>query len=60
MDKLIETINAHHDHWEQIHAYRFVISTLSVETGELTPTLKIRRQQVMEKYKNLIDSMYQK
>lgn len=58
LDKLIESINSQHDYWERIHAYRFVLSSPSIETGELTPTLKLRRQLVMEKYKNLIDSMY--
>lgn len=60
MNTLIETINAHHNDCEQIRAYRFVLDNLSIETGELTPTLKIRRKFVAEKYKSLIDSMYPK
>lgn len=58
MDLLIETINSHHNHWEQIHAYRFVLTPPTIESGELTPTLKIRRSNVEKKYKHLIDSMY--
>lgn len=58
MDKLIEKINAHHNHWEKIHAYRFILSPPSIETGELTPTLKLRRENIVQKYKSLIDSMY--
>lgn len=58
MEQLIKEINSHHNHWEQIHAYRFVMQPASVETGELTPTLKIRREFVQRKYNDLIDSMY--
>lgn len=58
MDNLIKNINKHVNHWEQIHAYRFVQHPPSIETGELTPSMKIRREVVAKKYKNLIDAMY--
>jgi len=58
MDKLIEMINAHHNHWEQIHAYAFVLTPPTIEGGELTPTLKLRRENIIHKYADLIRGMY--
>lgn len=58
MDRLIEVINAHCNHWEQIHAYRFVMDPPTIGSGELTPSMKIRRDVVESKYTDLIDSMY--
>lgn len=58
MSKLFRELNKHLNHWEQIHAYRFVDHPASIESGELTPTLKIRREAVGKKYFQLIDSMY--
>lgn len=58
MNRLIEEVNSHINHWEQIRAYRFVPVQPTVETGELTPSMKIRREVVTEKYKELIQSMY--
>jgi len=58
MDKTIEKINRHLNHWEQIHAYRFILEPPTVKAGELTPSLKIRRNVISEKYKHIIDSMY--
>lgn len=54
----IEEINSHLNHWEQIHDYRFVLTPLSIEAGELTPSMKIKRDFVASKYQNLIDSIY--
>lgn len=57
-NKFIERINQHLSHWEQVRAYRFIPKQLSVETGELTPSMKPRREILENRYKDLIDSIY--
>lgn len=59
MGTFIEEVNSKLDRWEKIRQYRFTTAPLSVERGEMTPTLKIRRKAVEKKYKHLIDTMYQ-
>ncbi len=56
----IKEMNRHLNHWEEVRDYRFVQTILTVESGELTPTLKVRRDVVADKYHVLIDSMYQR
>ena len=46
--------------YEQIKYFAFLPKELSQENGELTPTLKIRRKVVMEKYRDTIERLYQK
>lgn len=58
IDKLLYCTNEHLNHWEQVHAYRFILEPLSIQAGELTPSMKIRREVVANKYSNVIDSMY--
>lgn len=55
---LITEINKHLNKWEQILEFRYIPTSLTVESGDLTPTLKIRRDIISKKYANLIDSMY--
>jgi long-chain acyl-CoA synthetase len=55
---LITEINKHVNKCEQILDFRYIVTPLTVESGELTPTLKIRREIVSKKYEKLIDSMY--
>ena len=44
--------------YEQIKKFVLIKKGFSIETGELTNTLKIRRAVIMQKYKSLIDEMY--
>ena len=55
---LIRQVNAELDHWEQVHAYALLLEAPSVDNGQLTPTLKIRRHEVEEHYKDLIEKLY--
>ncbi|MDR9410801.1 MAG: AMP-dependent synthetase/ligase, partial [Balneolaceae bacterium] len=43
---------------EKIRDFRLVSNEFTVETGELTPTLKVKRRIIEEKYKHLIDDIF--
>ena len=44
--------------FEQIKRIEVLERDFSIESGELTPTLKVRRRVVESKYRDLIDRMY--
>lgn len=50
--------NATLEHWEQIGQYEIVPVEATVANGLLTPTLKIRSEKAMEKFKDLIDLIF--
>lgn len=54
----INAINQDLPHWEQIRKFALLPREFSQETGELTPTQKMKRRVIDEKYKALIDSMF--
>lgn len=58
MEKILNLVNKKLNHWEQLHAYRFILSPLTVENGALTPSMKLRRAAMEIKYKTIIDEMY--
>jgi long-chain acyl-CoA synthetase len=45
---------------EKIRAFRLVPEPFTIESGLLTPTLKPRRKLIEEKYRELIEEMYEK
>ena len=58
IQKTLEEVNAKLNHWEQVQKFQIIKTPISIDTGELTPTMKIRRHVVMEKCRAEIDSMY--
>jgi long-chain acyl-CoA synthetase len=55
---LIKEVNASLNQWEQIAKFCFINKKISIEGGELTPTLKLKRKIVLEKFKKEIDALY--
>lgn len=56
--KEVEKVNEDFARVEQIKKMRLIDQLLTAEDDELTPTMKLKRKFVYEKYKDLIDSMY--
>jgi len=55
----IETVTPGLSKFEKVKTFALLEHELTVENGELTPTLKIKRRVVNEKYRKLIDKMYE-
>ena len=54
----IDTYNKSLGHWEQIKTFRLTPDEWSIEGGQLTPTLKLKRRVIMDKYKDLYKELY--
>ena len=57
--KAIDEWNAGKSHEQQIVRFGLLTSDLTIEGGELTPTLKVKRRIIDLKYRALIDELYQ-
>ncbi|MGE0079074.1 MAG: long-chain fatty acid--CoA ligase [Bacteroidales bacterium] len=56
--KEISTINKQLSDYEQIKRYRLVAEQWSPQTGELSPTLKLKRKVIYETYNNILEEIY--
>jgi long-chain acyl-CoA synthetase len=57
-NKVINEINQKRGHAEHIKRFRLIVDEWSTSTGELSPTLKLKRNYIYEKYKDIIDQIY--
>jgi long-chain acyl-CoA synthetase len=55
---IVKKVNAGLEHHETIKKVGVVAEEWTVETGELTPSMKLKRRVILEKYKDKIDAMY--
>jgi len=56
----VEKVNAELASHERIRRFALLSREFSLEEGELTPTMKVRRRVVAERYHDLIEGMYLK
>jgi long-chain acyl-CoA synthetase len=47
-------------HYEQVCKFRLIPRAFSIDSGELTPTLKLRRANIAKNFANEIEAMYAK
>ena len=54
----VDQLNSALNRWETIKKYEILDHDLTIESGELTPSLKVKRKVVEDNNKDLIDSLY--
>jgi long-chain acyl-CoA synthetase len=54
----VETLNARLNRWETIKKWILLDHDLTVESGELTPSMKVKRKVVEQNYRDDIDQLY--
>jgi long-chain acyl-CoA synthetase len=58
IQQVVDEKNQHFGHTDQIKKFRLIPEEWTVQGGQLTPTLKLKRKVIMERYKEIIDVMY--
>jgi long-chain acyl-CoA synthetase len=59
IEEEISSIQKDLANYERVRKFTLLEKQFTIEDGELTPTQKVRRKAIEERYKHLIDSMYQ-
>jgi long-chain acyl-CoA synthetase len=57
-DREIETANKFFAKWEQVKRYKLLENSWGIESGELTPTMKLKRKVIHQKYESEIEGIY--
>jgi len=58
VQRYVDELNLGLNRWEQIKRFTILERDLTVEEGELTPSMKMRRKHVDEKYRGQLDALY--
>jgi len=58
ISQFVDEVNRSLNKWETVKQFAILPKDLSVEAGELTPSLKVKRKVVEKKYSSLLDKMY--
>ena len=58
ISKEIETINKNLSKIEKIKKFIVIKDQFTIENGLMTPTLKLKRYKIIEKYKSEIEKLY--
>ncbi len=55
---LVESFNTYFNHVEQVKKFELLPREWTIETGEMTPKMSLKRKVVMEKFKDAIERIY--
>jgi len=58
INEIVGEINKNLTLLEKIKKFHLISESFSIENGLLTPTMKVKRNKVIEKYKNILESFY--
>jgi long-chain acyl-CoA synthetase len=59
IQRCVDALNAELSSFETIKRFRVLEEDFTLESGELTPTLKVRRRVVEDRHRALVDAMYE-
>ena len=54
----LEGFNSQFGKWEQVKKFELIDHEWTVDTEELTPTMKLKRKNIMAKYNHLVEKIY--
>jgi long-chain acyl-CoA synthetase len=54
----IDEINKSLNHWENVQKFYVATEPISIESGDITPSMKLKRYVLEEKYKTVIEKFY--
>ena len=58
-EEAVQRANRQLSHFERIKKYRILPQQLTIESGHLTPTMKVKRRVIERDYHDLIEGMYE-
>jgi long-chain acyl-CoA synthetase len=58
IQKIVDEVNSHFSSAESIKKFKLLDKPFTIDGGEITPTLKVRRRNIVEKYSGLIEEIY--
>ena len=54
----MEEFNTNFNHVEQVKKFELLPHDWSIETGEMTPKMSLKRKVIMEKYRDAVERIY--
>ncbi len=57
-ETIIEKSNGQFSKWEQVKKFKLLPQEFTIDGGELTPTLKLKRKNIMNKYQDLVEGIF--
>jgi long-chain acyl-CoA synthetase len=58
IQKEVDKVNEHLSHWEKVKRFKLLEDQFTIDAGEITPTLKLKRNVINKNYVEQINSIY--